>query len=64
MTSDVPRVLEVNPRLTTSYAGLAEALGINPAELVLGLQAGRRPAPRQAPVGRSVEICLEYAGVA
>lgn len=30
-------VLEVNPRLTTSYAGLRRASGINPARLVLDL---------------------------
>ncbi len=30
-------VLEINPRLTSSYAGLREALGINCAEWVLGL---------------------------
>jgi predicted ATP-grasp superfamily ATP-dependent carboligase len=32
-----PLVLEVNPRLTTSYVGLRRAIGLNPAELVLGL---------------------------
>ncbi len=32
-----PVVLEVNPRLTTSYCGLRAALGFNPAALVLGL---------------------------
>ncbi len=31
------RVLEVNPRLTTSYAGLHRALGVNPARLALDL---------------------------
>lgn len=30
-------VLEINPRLTTSYAGLHASLGCNPAALVLGL---------------------------
>ena len=33
----IPRVLEINPRLTTSYAGLNEALGINVAAMVLGM---------------------------
>ena len=33
-----PTVLEVNPRLTTSYVGLAESLDINPASLVLALR--------------------------
>ncbi len=28
-------VVEINPRLTTSYAGLREATGVNPAELVI-----------------------------
>ncbi|HUF36735.1 MAG TPA: ATP-grasp domain-containing protein [Gemmatimonadales bacterium] len=32
-----PVVLEINPRLTTSYCGLRTALGLNPAGLVLGL---------------------------
>jgi len=32
-----PVVLEVNPRLTTSYVGLRQAIGANPAELVLRL---------------------------
>ena len=32
-----PVVLEVNPRLTTSYVGLRAAIGVNPAELVLRL---------------------------
>ncbi len=34
-----PVVLEINPRLTTSYCGLRTALGINPAALVLDLLA-------------------------
>lgn len=36
-TQNGPRVLEINPRLTTSYAGLAASTGLNPAELVLNL---------------------------
>ncbi|MDR2219969.1 MAG: ATP-grasp domain-containing protein [Methylobacillus sp.] len=31
------RVLEINPRLTTSYAGLEQAIGRNPAELILNM---------------------------
>ena len=34
---DGPVVLEINPRLTTSYAGLRRAVGLNPAGLVLDL---------------------------
>jgi predicted ATP-grasp superfamily ATP-dependent carboligase len=33
-------VLEINPRLTTSFVGLYEALGINVAEIVLQLLSG------------------------
>jgi predicted ATP-grasp superfamily ATP-dependent carboligase len=32
-----PIVIEINPRLTTSYAGLRRAIGVNPAQLVLEL---------------------------
>ncbi len=41
----LPIVLEVNPRLTTSYAGLSRALGVNAAQLVLDLhRSGEMPA--------------------
>jgi tyramine---L-glutamate ligase len=36
-TSDGPTVLEINPRLTTSYCGLKTALGVNVASIVLEL---------------------------
>ena len=36
--ADGPVVLEINPRLTTSYVGLADSIGVNPAELVLALR--------------------------
>lgn len=36
-------VLEINPRLTTSYCGLREALGVNVAELVFGNRTGKLP---------------------
>jgi len=32
---DLITVVEINPRLTTSYVGLAEATGCNPAELIM-----------------------------
>ncbi len=62
-TPDGPRVLEVNPRLTTSYVGLRESLGINPAALVLDLLAG--DGLHQGAVdGLAVDVCLEVAGAA
>lgn len=40
-----PVVLEVNPRLTTSYVGLRAALNMNPALLVLNLFDASAPLP-------------------
>jgi tyramine---L-glutamate ligase len=37
LTADGPVLLEINPRLTTSYCGLRSALGLKTAALVLGL---------------------------
>ncbi len=59
-----PQVLEVNPRLTTSYVGLRESIGVNPAALVLDLVHGGEA--WRAPVGaaKAVDVCLDYADVA
>lgn len=38
-----PVVLDINPRLTTSYVGLSAAIGVNPAALVLDLLTQRIP---------------------
>lgn len=59
-----PRVLEVNPRLTTSYVGLRESTGLNPAGLVLDLMGGGDAWRRSAGVAKAVDVCLEYAHVA
>jgi predicted ATP-grasp superfamily ATP-dependent carboligase len=42
LTRDGPVVLEINPRLTTSYCGMGQALGINTAGLVLSLLGRNR----------------------
>jgi len=53
-------VLEINPRLTTSYAGLASALGINVAEMILAGHVGMGNfVPTKAKHGRSVFISLQ-----
>jgi len=59
-----PVVLEVNPRLTTSYCGLRAAVGTNTAALVLGLLATEGELPTGGPTVRDarVAICLEPAG--
>ena len=53
LTDDGPVAIEINPRPTTSYCGLREATGINPAELAMALldrplAAVRRPIDRRA----------------
>ncbi|HSI42305.1 MAG TPA: ATP-grasp domain-containing protein [Xanthobacteraceae bacterium] len=53
-TQQGPIVLEVNPRLTTSYAGLRRALGINP----LGLMTDFCKASPPLPVTQPVELRL------
>jgi tyramine---L-glutamate ligase len=55
---DGPLLLEVNPRLTTSYAGLAESIGINPAALVVALRERPIGALRRRLTPRPVEIAV------
>ena len=56
-TAQGPVVLEINPRLTISYIGLRQSIGLNPAELVLRLLDEPLPslirplAPRPIKVG-------------
>jgi len=42
MTEHGPVVVEINPRLTTSYTGLTSSLGSNPAEMIMTLMQNRR----------------------
>jgi tyramine---L-glutamate ligase len=58
LTESGPIVLEVNPRLTTSYVGLHAALGVNPAQLVLDLLEGRAPVAPPGLGRRSVVVDL------
>lgn len=48
MAADGPVVLEVNPRVTVSHAGLRQSTGHNPAQLLLSLLRGERCAPLEA----------------
>lgn len=60
-SEDGPIVLEINPRLTTAYCGLREALDLNPAELVLAAAtADVLPDERAAPARalRPVRVSL------
>ena len=59
-TASGPVVLEINPRLTTSFCGLRSALGINVGRLVLDLLQARLPdTSRDRPPGRSVALSME-----
>jgi predicted ATP-grasp superfamily ATP-dependent carboligase len=61
LTAQGPVLLEVNPRLTTAYAGLGPALGINPAALALDLLGGEWPS-RDCPLPtRSLTLRPETA---
>ncbi len=60
-TAAGPIVIEVNPRLTTSYAGLRRAIGINPAQLVLNLPGSLDAAHTEHRAG-AVEIEVAHAG--
>lgn len=64
LTDDGPVVLEVNPRLTTSYVGLSRSLGLNVAELLIDLavDAGKLPATHLP--GSTVHVDLEPGRVA
>lgn len=64
LTESGPVVLEVNPRLTTSYCGLRQALSGNPASWVLDLlRTGRLPDTPSPGSGKTVELDLETADV-
>lgn len=59
-TAHGPVVVEVNPRLTTSYAGLRQALGLNVARLVLELPDSLDEAPGCVRNG-AVDIAVAHA---
>jgi len=59
LTADGPVVVEVNPRVTTAYAGLHAALGVNPAAFIPELTpAGRPPSLPLLPRARPVEVMI------
>ncbi len=64
LSSKELQVVEINPRLTTSYVGLKESIGTNPAGLVLDLFRGGNDWRRSPRTGKAVEVCLDYADVA
>jgi tyramine---L-glutamate ligase len=59
-----PLLLEINPRLTTSYAGLKSSLGENPAALVLELIEERALIPAKRDTPAAIDVSLEMGHVA
>lgn len=64
ITVDGPVVLEVNPRLTTSYIGLSQSLGLNVAALVVDSVRGNGHSPGARPLPHRVDVDLEQCHVA
>lgn len=59
LTAEGPVVVEVNPRVTTAYAGLHASLAVNPAAfLPQFIRDGRLPALPHLPPAGPVEIAL------
>lgn len=56
MSTDGPVVLEVNPRVTISHAGMRQSVGHNPARLVVELLRDGQCAPLEAKRVRPVSI--------
>lgn len=59
VAADGARVLEVNPRPTTPYAGLRKALGRNPGTWLLAMARSRWLLGEELPTGVSVPLSLE-----
>lgn len=57
-------VMDINPRLTTSYAALHTALDANPAALVLDLLDRRKPLPPHFDPPHAVDVDLELSDAA
>lgn len=64
MTKRGPVVLEVNPRLTTSYVGLSRSTGLNIGELLLRLAERPESLPGVEVCGKPVHVDLELGRVA
>jgi predicted ATP-grasp superfamily ATP-dependent carboligase len=59
LTPEGPVVLEINPRLTTSYVGLHESINYNPAALVLNLLTLPFPARTPDLAHTTVDVDVE-----
>lgn len=64
LTDQGPVVLEVNPRLTTSYAGLSHSTSTNIAGLLIGLARGGGALPPVSLCRQCIHVDLELGRVA
>jgi predicted ATP-grasp superfamily ATP-dependent carboligase len=64
LTATGPVILEVNPRLTTSYVGLSRSIGRNVAGMLLDLARDPARLPRNHLPGQSVHVDVGAGGVA
>lgn len=58
LTDDDAVVIEVNPRLTTSYVGVRQVLRQNPAALILDAVAGKLPNPSEIDIIGSARFTI------
>ena len=63
VTDEGPMILEVNPRLTTSYVGLSRSLGSNVAEMVIDLTGNPKAPPTACARPHRVDVDLEQCRV-
>lgn len=63
VTESAAVVVEINPRLTTSYTGLRQSLSLNPAALILSIWQNRSMTEIQNKQFLPVNILLEAADV-
>lgn len=56
-----PAVLDINPRLTTSYTALGDSLGVNPAELVLALRTTKLARLRRPLTPQPIDVQVSVA---
>jgi predicted ATP-grasp superfamily ATP-dependent carboligase len=59
--SYAPFLIEINPRITTSYLGLREVLSVNPAQLILNAIQGALP-PKITFTGAAIYSKVEFEG--
>ena len=59
ITENETLLVEINPRLTTSYVGLRNALGINPAKLILDCFTYKQVPSIKSTVNNEITIDLE-----